>query len=82
MSSVSRSSQITDGTDATMSGPASRSGASDSCLSKSTGGSDVTMSDLEETAFMGGQLMTGRREHHAPAALSVAELASPAWETR
>ena len=59
MSSVSCHSQDTDGTDATMLDPASRSGSSVSCHSQSTGDTDATMSDLDEDVLMDGQVVVG-----------------------
>ena len=79
VSSVSRSSQNTNGTDATMSDPASWSGASDTCPFQS--GSDVEMSDLEEGVITGGTVMTGDESNEA-LPLSQLQHASPVRKTR
>ena len=78
-SSGGRSSRGVDGADASVSELASWWGASDTCLSQSTGGSDVTMMDPEEDVLLVGQAKTGD-ESSEPSPLSHLQLASPVCE--
>ena len=64
-----------------MSELASWCGASDACFSQSTGGSDVTMTDLKENVLSVGQEMTGD-ESSEPSPFSQLQLAFPVRETR